>query len=247
MKSIHSIAQNENIEDSTMLECLSEGSSFLNTIPKELKDRKKYLNMNKDYRLEYEQLKEQFLLWITDAKEKLKSAEENKNDYKNIVLNLEQLKVCDIIIYGIFILYNYRIKYTYKIIYLIDFSIYINLQAFFNDQTIHALVTKKIKQSIDKIRPSLTSQQNDILTIEQQSFNKDLENIINMARIIQEQFEEEYGLLKEYRNLVDKVSSILDRCNYTEDSIQNIAGLYYNIEKLTLVHNDLLVSTSKIV
>jgi len=91
---IHSTAQNENIEDSTMLECLSEASSFLNTIPKELQDRYNYLNNNKDYRLEYEQLKDNFLLWLGEAKQKLKSAEEDKHDCKNIISNLEHLKVC---------------------------------------------------------------------------------------------------------------------------------------------------------
>lgn len=66
----------------------------MNTIPKELQDRQTYLTMNKDYRVEYEQLKKQFDLWISEVKKKLKSAEENKNDYKNIVSNLEYLKVC---------------------------------------------------------------------------------------------------------------------------------------------------------
>lgn len=103
-------------------------------------------------------------------------------------------------------------------------------------------MTKKIKQSIDKIRPSLTSQQNDILTSEQQGFNKDLDDIMNSAKVIQEQLEKEYSLLKEYRNSVDKVTSILDRCKYNEDAINNIAGLYFNVEKITLVQNDLLVS-----
>lgn len=90
---IHSTAQNENIEDSTMLECLSEASLFLNTIPKELQDRQNYLDTNKSYRLEYEQYKKQFTLWLTEARQKLKSAEDGKNDYKNIVSNLENLKV----------------------------------------------------------------------------------------------------------------------------------------------------------
>lgn len=96
MKTIHSIAQNENIEDSTVLESLSEASSFMNTIPKELQDRQNYLNMNKDYRLEYDQLKDQFASWIKEAKRKLKSAEEDKNDHKNIVSNLENFKVRNI-------------------------------------------------------------------------------------------------------------------------------------------------------
>lgn len=90
---IHSTAQNENVEDSTMLECLSEASLFLNTIPKELQDRQNYLDTNKSYRLEYEQYKKQFTLWLTEAKQKLKSAEDGKNDYKNIVSNLENIKV----------------------------------------------------------------------------------------------------------------------------------------------------------
>lgn len=76
-----------------MLECLSEASSFLNTIPKELQDRQNYLNINKDYRLEYEELKKKMMLWINEANQKLKSAEANKNDCKHIVSNLENLKV----------------------------------------------------------------------------------------------------------------------------------------------------------
>lgn len=96
LKTIQSIAQNENIEDSTMLECLSEASSFLNTIPKELQDRQTYLNINKDYRVEYDQLKDKFIMWINEAKQKLKSVEEDKNDYANMVSNIEHLKVCTV-------------------------------------------------------------------------------------------------------------------------------------------------------
>lgn len=95
LKTIHSVAQNKNIEDSTMLECLSEASSFLNTIPKELQDREDYLNTNIKYRQEYEQLKDKFISWTNEAKLKIKSAEEYKKDYKNIVSNLENMKVCE--------------------------------------------------------------------------------------------------------------------------------------------------------
>lgn len=102
-------------------------------------------------------------------------------------------------------------------------------------------MTKKIKQSVDKIRPSLTPGQNDALTLEQQSFNKDLEDVMNSAKTVQKRLEEKYGMLNEYKNLVDKVSSILDRCKYNEEPVQNIAGLYYNVEKITLAQNDLLV------
>lgn len=117
-----------------------------------------------------------------------------------------------------------------------------SFQSFFDDQTVQDLVTKKIKHSIDKIKPSLTSQQNDVLTAEQQGFNKDLEDVMNSAKAIQKKMEEEFGLLKEFRDVFDKVSSILDRCKYKEDPIQNLAGLYFNVEKITLVQNDLLVS-----
>jgi len=115
-------------------------------------------------------------------------------------------------------------------------------QAFFGDKTIYDLVTKKIKNSIDKIRPSLTSQQNDVLTAEQRDFNKDLEDVMNLAKVVQKKMEDEFGLFKEYKSIVDKVSSILDRCKYKEDPIQNLAGLYFNVEKITLVQNDLFVS-----
>jgi len=65
---------------------------------------------------------------------------------------------------------------------------------------------------------------------------------MNSAKAIQKKMENEFSLLKEYRSVVDKVSLILDRCKYKEDPIQNLAGLYFNVEKITLVQNDLLVS-----
>jgi nesprin-1 len=65
---------------------------------------------------------------------------------------------------------------------------------------------------------------------------------MNSAKLVQQKMENEFGLLKEYKNVVDKVSSILDRCKYNEDPIQNLAGLYFNVEKITLVQNDLFVS-----
>lgn len=228
LKTIYSTAQNETIEDSTMLESLSEASSFLNTIPKELQDRQTYLNINKDYRIDYEQLKDEFTLWINEAKQKLKFVEENKPDYTSIISNLEHLQVCVIL--------------DARLVELIClWNIYF-FQAFFGDKTIHDLVTKKIKNSIDKIRPSLTSQQNDVLTAEQRDFNKDLEDVMNSAKVVQKKMEDEFGLFKEYKSVVNKVSSILDHCKYNEDPIQNLAGLYFNVEKITLVQNDLFVS-----
>lgn len=110
---------------------------------------------------------------------------------------------------------------------------------------VHDLITKKIKQSADKIRPSLTAQQNDKLTSELQGLSKDLDDVMKSAKTMQEQFEEEFGLLKDYKNSVERVSSILDRCKYTENPIQNVVGLYFNVEKITLVQNDLLVSNDK--
>lgn len=110
---------------------------------------------------------------------------------------------------------------------------------------VHDLVTKKIKQSADKIRPSLTAQQNDKLTSELQGIGKDLDDVMKSAKTMQEQFEEEFGLLKDYKSSVERVSSILDRCKYTENLIQNVAELYFNVEKITLVQNDLLVSNDK--
>lgn len=103
-------------------------------------------------------------------------------------------------------------------------------------------MTKNIKQSIDNIRPSLTSEQNELLTSEQQNFNKELGDLMNSAKIIQEQLGEQCELVKEYKNSIDKVSSILHHCKYNEELIQNVVGLYFNVEKITLVQNDLLVS-----
>lgn len=65
---------------------------------------------------------------------------------------------------------------------------------------------------------------------------------MKFAKKIQGQLEGEYEILKAYRNIFDKVSSILVHCRYNEDPINNMAGLFFNLEKITLVQNDLIVS-----
>lgn len=65
---------------------------------------------------------------------------------------------------------------------------------------------------------------------------------MNSAKKLQEQLEVEYEIMEEYRNIVDKISSILVHCKYNEDPIKNMAGLFFNVEKIAHVQNDLIVS-----
>lgn len=65
---------------------------------------------------------------------------------------------------------------------------------------------------------------------------------MNSAKKLQEQLEIEYEILEEYRNIANKISSILVQCKCNEDPIKNLAGLFFNVEKISHIKNDLTVS-----
>ncbi|GLH12193.1 Dystrophin, isoform B, partial [Gryllus bimaculatus] len=76
----------------SLLEKLSEANSLLNTLPAELEERGKYLEMNKTLRVEYAALKDRLHNWVRDAEVHLNSNSEGI-DFENIVQELEEHKV----------------------------------------------------------------------------------------------------------------------------------------------------------
>jgi len=77
---------------SALAEQLSEASMLLNSLPKELADRSKYLDTNQAFRIEHQQLKEKLKSWIDDANKTMDVGHEGV-DFENILKHLEDHKV----------------------------------------------------------------------------------------------------------------------------------------------------------
>nr|XP_022915902.1 nesprin-1 isoform X7 [Onthophagus taurus] len=76
----------------SLIEKLSEASSLLQSLPRELEERKKYLENNKALREEYEALKLKLYNWVKEAEIRLQSNKDGV-DFANIVSDLEEHKI----------------------------------------------------------------------------------------------------------------------------------------------------------
>ncbi|KAL3268198.1 hypothetical protein HHI36_007323 [Cryptolaemus montrouzieri] len=92
IRSIQQATKNDDSMPSSLLEQLSEANSLLNSLPKELEDREKYLLANREMREKYEALKKKFFDWIKEAEIRLESYKEGV-DFENILTDLEEHKI----------------------------------------------------------------------------------------------------------------------------------------------------------
>lgn len=76
----------------SLMEQLSEANSLLTTLPQELEERGKYLETNRQLRLDYAALKENLHAWVKEADAKLQSGKFGV-DFENVVRDLEEHKV----------------------------------------------------------------------------------------------------------------------------------------------------------
>jgi nesprin-1 len=74
------------------MEQLSEANSLLTTLPQELEERRKYLETNRQLRLDYAALKENLHAWVKEADAKLQSGKSGV-DFENVIRDLEEHKV----------------------------------------------------------------------------------------------------------------------------------------------------------
>ena len=76
----------------SLMEQLSEANSLLTTLPQELEERGKYLETNKQLRLEYAALKDKLYAWVKEADGKLQCGKFGV-DFENVIRDLEEHKV----------------------------------------------------------------------------------------------------------------------------------------------------------
>lgn len=73
-------------------EKLSEGTTFLSTLPSELNERLKYLNNNRQLRVDYQHLKDKLNKWVADVDKMLQKDTTGAN-FDSLMKDLENHNV----------------------------------------------------------------------------------------------------------------------------------------------------------
>lgn len=207
---IRKIQQSVKHEDgmpSSLLEQLSEASSLLQSLPRELEERGKYLESNKEKRVHYVSLKQKLYDWVKEAEIRLSNNKEGV-DFENILTDLEEHRIF-----------------------------------FSSEGAMKELVSKTIQEAADKIWPSLTPYEQEELSREQQQHTQILKNTLNSAKSQKAQLEQDAEIWKDYCQSLEKVKSVISRTKFTDEPVSTLAGLHFNIQKLSHALNDVQVSS----
>lgn len=114
---------------------------------------------------------------------------------------------------------------------------------FSTEGNIKELVSQTIQQAADKIWPSLTPYEQEELSREQQHHTQTLKNTLNSAKSQKAQLEQDAEIWKDYCQTLDKVKAVISRTKFTDEPVSTLAGLHFNIQKITHALNDIQVST----
>lgn len=205
IKNIQETTRYDDGMPSSLIDQLSEANSLLTSLPRELEERKKYLENNKQLREEYSTLTGRLYAWVNEAQIRLQNGKGGV-DFENIHSDLEEHKIF-----------------------------------FSTEANIKELVSQQIQQAADKIWPSLTPSEQEELSQEQQQHTQLLKNTLNSAKSQRAQLEQDAEMWKDYCQILDKVKSVLARSQFTDEPVTTLAGLHFNIQKITHALNDIQV------
>lgn len=113
---------------------------------------------------------------------------------------------------------------------------------FSHENSIKDLVSHTIQQAADKIWPSLAPHEQEELSREQQQHTQALKNTLNSARSQRAQLEQDAEMWKDYCQTLDKVKAVIARTKFTDEPVSTLAGLHFNIQKISHALNDIHVS-----
>ena len=91
IKNINEAAKKEHEIPASVFEMLSTASALIQAMPRELEERKEYLENNKNYRLQYDSLVERLNNWIEEAQIKLRPLDSGV-DFENLKADLADHK-----------------------------------------------------------------------------------------------------------------------------------------------------------
>lgn len=114
---------------------------------------------------------------------------------------------------------------------------------FSSEAPIKELVSQTIQQAADKIWPSLTPNEQEELSREQQQHTQLLKNTLNSAKSQQALLEQNADIWKDYCQILDKIKAVIARTKFVDEPVSTLAGLHFNIQKITHALNDIQVCT----
>ncbi|EZA53954.1 Nesprin-1 [Ooceraea biroi] len=110
---------------------------------------------------------------------------------------------------------------------------------FSTESSIRELVSQQIQQAADKIWPSLDSYEQEELSAQQQQHTQLLKNTLNTAKSQRSRLEQGAEMWKEYTQSLERVRAVISRTRFTDEPVTTLAGLQFNIQKITHALNDI--------
>ncbi|KAK2588097.1 hypothetical protein KPH14_004158 [Odynerus spinipes] len=110
---------------------------------------------------------------------------------------------------------------------------------FSTEPSIRELVSQQIQQAADKIWPSLDSSEQEELSAEQQQHTQLLKNTLNTARSQRARMEQGAETWRDYSQTLERVRAVIARTRFTDEPVTTLAGLQFNIQKITHALNDI--------
>lgn len=113
---------------------------------------------------------------------------------------------------------------------------------FSSEASIKELVSQQIQQVADKIWPSLSASEQDELSAERQQHTQLLKNTLNTARSHRAHLEQGAEMWRDYAQTLERVKAAIARTRFTDEPVTTLAGLQFNVQKITHALNDIQVS-----
>uniref|UniRef100_A0A1B0C1F9 KASH domain-containing protein n=1 Tax=Glossina palpalis gambiensis TaxID=67801 RepID=A0A1B0C1F9_9MUSC len=117
---------------------------------------------------------------------------------------------------------------------------------FGNEALMRSLVHKQIQEAADKIWPSLNNYEQTELSGELAQFQTKLTNVLARAKTQQADLEREHERFREYQQSMERVKTTIELTKFPDESVNNLAGLHFNIQKLTHAMGNVMSQTSDI-
>jgi nesprin-1 len=109
---------------------------------------------------------------------------------------------------------------------------------FSSEASIRELVSQQIQQAADKIWPSLSASEQEELGAEQQQHTQLLKNTLNTAKSQRARLEQGADMWRDYAQTLERVKAVIARSRFTDEPVNTLAGLQFNIQKITHALND---------
>lgn len=223
----------------SLKEMLSEAVSLLASLPREMEERGNYLESNMQMRLDYAALTDKLHSWAREAEIRLESNKEGL-DFENILSDLEEHKVRDSPFFPLPLIVQadglFANRFDHQRRQSSSFQIYFSTEA-----SIRELVSQQIQQAADKIWPSLDSYEQEELSAQQQQHTQLLKNTLNTAKSQRSRLEQGAEMWRDYTQSLERVRAVISRTRFTDEPVTTLAGLQFNIQKITHALNDIQV------